>query len=414
MGCCCCSKIRFPEPQGPHRVSAIIHRFPGSPQCQIFYPSSPSTESPQSHRGYWRSEVVETALSSNDLNCCSRACLRCCVGWRLTDTPHPCASDPALNTKFPVVLFSHGLYGTMEMYTTLCLLLASYGYIVVALEHEDGSAMFAQPHESTEPLPYKATDPEPQPPKGWEGMTEGSAEHYSWCEKSHQFHQQHRQPFLDKRSAELQTVLRAIRTPQGEPQCAVTGSMDPDKISLMGHSFGSATVMRASVEMEFEFSAAVLLDLWSTPVPSNCFVENAVPSLFIGSEQFRDTPFTKILTKDLAAKASCGINRTAAVDKGLLVHHDVDYTNLQEYRAVEIHDDVPPCELMYMRNSVHQQCSDTPQICPGWFGRKFYASGDTDSDLQQHVLSKTIAEFLAKHNGVALDDRANSEIGDQF
>lgn len=318
----------------------------------------------------------------------------------------------------------------MEMYTTLCYLLASYGYIVIALEHEDGSAMFAQPQESAEPLPYKATEPEPQPPKGWDAMTEGSAEHYSWCEKSHQFHQQHRRPFLDKRFAELQTVLHAIRTPQseGEPQCAdlaqhlhrervhdVMGSMDPDKISLMGHSFGSATVIRASVEMDFEFNAQVLLDLWSTPVPSNCFVENAVPSLFIGSEQFRDTPFTKILTKDLAAKASCGINRTAAVDGGLLVHHDVDYTNLREHRAVEIHDGVPPCELLYMRNSVHSQCSDSPQICPGWFGRKFYASGDTDSDLQQHTLSKTIAEFLAKHNGVALDDdRANSEIGDQL
>lgn len=37
--------------------------------------------------------------------------------------------------KFPVIIFSHGISGTRQFYTIYCASLASYGYVVVALEH---------------------------------------------------------------------------------------------------------------------------------------------------------------------------------------------------------------------------------------------------------------------------------------
>ncbi|XP_013090392.2 platelet-activating factor acetylhydrolase-like [Biomphalaria glabrata] len=42
--------------------------------------------------------------------------------------------------KFPVLIVSHGIGGNRTTLTTYCYELASYGYVVAALEHRDGSA----------------------------------------------------------------------------------------------------------------------------------------------------------------------------------------------------------------------------------------------------------------------------------
>ena len=46
-------------------------------------------------------------------------------------------------TKFPLVIFSHGLSGTRTTYSAYCSNLASHGQIVVGIEHRDGSSPFS-------------------------------------------------------------------------------------------------------------------------------------------------------------------------------------------------------------------------------------------------------------------------------
>lgn len=45
--------------------------------------------------------------------------------------------------QLPLVIFSHGLAGTRHTYTQYCTALASRGYVVLAVEHKDGSGPMA-------------------------------------------------------------------------------------------------------------------------------------------------------------------------------------------------------------------------------------------------------------------------------
>jgi platelet-activating factor acetylhydrolase len=53
------------------------------------------------------------------------------------------------NNKFPLLVFSHGLGGTGGLYSYQTRSLAAHGYVVVALDHTDGSAPVVQKLDGT-------------------------------------------------------------------------------------------------------------------------------------------------------------------------------------------------------------------------------------------------------------------------
>lgn len=50
------------------------------------------------------------------------------------------SDSPSLPAKLPLVMFSHGLGGVPDVYQVLLQDLASHGFLVAAVEHNDGSA----------------------------------------------------------------------------------------------------------------------------------------------------------------------------------------------------------------------------------------------------------------------------------
>lgn len=65
--------------------------------------------------------------------------------------PHSPGSSSSIQaaTKWPFVIFSHGLGGSRTGYSHYCTQLASDGYVVLAMEHHDGSGVYATVRSST-------------------------------------------------------------------------------------------------------------------------------------------------------------------------------------------------------------------------------------------------------------------------
>ncbi|GIM11055.1 hypothetical protein Vretimale_14412 [Volvox reticuliferus] len=72
----------------------------------------------------------------------------------------PVATPAAAPGPLPVLIFSHGLAGTRNAYSSICIEMASRGYLVMALEHSDGSASCARlPRRPTAAAAAAATSP---------------------------------------------------------------------------------------------------------------------------------------------------------------------------------------------------------------------------------------------------------------
>lgn len=273
----------FPsEMLGPFPVGACQTRIPGSTGCQIHYPAveEPSffrrRRSP--HYPYFRERAVEGVADYSRTN---PALLRF-----LSAKTHPClmGADPIEDARFPIVVFSHGLGGCMEMYTQFCQQIASCGFWVIALEHEDGSGAFAET-ESGETIPYKRPDDSP------------------YCrDKVLNF----RRPFLKQRVQEITKTLEYILAFSNEKNDdmeehvqKVLRAADKTKgVSLTGHSFGGASMVLAAQEYHSKPDSSIqptsvsVLDPWAFSLEDEALQEGvrSIPTLSILSESWVTNP----------------------------------------------------------------------------------------------------------------------------
>lgn len=288
----------FAPESGPYRVGAIQTRVGSgaSVQCQIHYPTTDDNKSQKpSFYPYFRPKAV-TGLADYSGTDSSLLSI-------LSNRDHPCLinANPAMTTeeegKFPLVLFSHGLGGCMEMYTQLCQQIASYGYCVVAMEHQDGSGAYAE-DISGRPIYYKRPDDTPY---------------------SRQKVLNFRRPFLKERVDETTKLLKCIfndkinsnKEKYDTQLQKVLASVDTSsgKVALVGHSFGGATMVLAAQQflkekqeeqssrdkIQIQPTSLTVLDPWAFSLEDSALNEgvDGIPTLSVLSQSWLTNPETK-------------------------------------------------------------------------------------------------------------------------
>lgn len=160
-------------------------------------------------------------------------------------------------SRFHVVVYSHGLGGTNALYSTQATNLASYGYVVMMVEHTDGSAPLTKLQSGEILEHYKdiyklRNDPE-HPNTPWDTpiyvkgrrkqlltRVEEVSEVAAWAKEA----------FLPESTTSLPPPLESFR-----------GKLDVSKgVHLVGHSFGGATVLSAGGRHPSLFRSVVAHD----------------------------------------------------------------------------------------------------------------------------------------------------------
>ncbi len=262
---------------GVYEVGAVRARVKSTlPACQFFYPVDyiPSRDKRKRRKRvpYFRKEAVDGLLDF--LGGFGDGLMQ-----MLQEKPHPCyyGVDPLVSlekeeqNEFPLVVFSHGLSGTMEMYSQLCSQIASTGCVVVAIEHEEGSASYAERLADTDNdtgddgvvIPYRRAGVD-----------------FSKVPYTRDWETNFRAPMLEQRVKEVQNICEFF---QEQPHNNITfvqveglekssllierivSITDPSNLHLVGHSFGGATQLLAAQtwEKERQKASVPVLDMAS-------------------------------------------------------------------------------------------------------------------------------------------------------
>jgi platelet-activating factor acetylhydrolase len=192
-----------------------------------------------------------------------------------TDTP----SNAGL-PKFPVVVFSHGTASTRTGYTHFCGELASRGFLVVAIEHRDGSGpgSVVMRGDTARYVPYLNEDmlsPRPKTPRL-------------------------REMQLAMRQAEVAELIKILRRindghgadvhylntrNEGDTLRSWKNRLDFTRMTMAGHSFGATLalqILKSGPTPDLPFNGAIMFDPGKASGPLN--TEISVPILVVHSQ----------------------------------------------------------------------------------------------------------------------------------
>ncbi|GAB9467075.1 Platelet-activating factor acetylhydrolase, plasma/intracellular isoform ii protein [Globisporangium polare] len=265
-------------------IGITVGRF-GGIECRVLYPSAkapstlpPGMRAPFLHHGEY---VLKGMSVFSGVPQWIFGCLRSGFLAALPNAPVAVPRAAAGGQKlWPLVIFSHGMGGSIDLYSVVTQQLASEGNVVVVVNHCDGSASVTRTADDRIAY-YQKITPEVRDNIDGAGF-------------------KFRNGQLRQRVQEVRRVLNAVvqehktqvelqQQQTNEPAATnnVFALTDVESVSLVGHSFGAATALTTAHEDE-RIRALVLLDAWMEPVDEHVKLGLGarVPVIHLLSEHF--------------------------------------------------------------------------------------------------------------------------------
>ncbi len=366
--------------------------------CQFFYPvEKDAKRASKKFVGYYRPAAVKGLIKFMETGESADGVLQF-----LQDAKHPnlkyygatpmsTSRNRNNGTKFPLVVFSHGLSGTIEGYTQLCSQLASLGCVVVAPEHADSSASYSSKvleDGSIQEIWYQAPTPD-------------SVEPYS-REKMIRFRGPHAEIRVDELTALygfLQSGAKVSYENNSEEDVrianAVLESFDPMNLHLVGHSFGSSTQLLAAQRWATQrLSNTTTTTTASTSTSTSLLPPQPIVPLTI---TVCDT-WNFALSDEILSK---GIPKTKDVSPPILSVISNEWVPNPEVEPLKefLRQSQPHCGVTsyYAKHSMHQSFSDTEAWLPTSLAVSFENRGQGE---ERHVTIRAVVSAFSKHTGI--------------
>jgi platelet-activating factor acetylhydrolase len=397
MLCIAFPAIQPPPVEGKHRVGVVDLHLPinmreleggykpGHVMARIWYPTNEVGTMP-----YLRPKVATDYLRESILTAAPPPISRWSWFldyWRLIRIDCKQNAKPLqLNgEKFPLVAFSHGVGGSAIIYSHQTRYLAAHGYVVVSLDHSDGSSPAVPRKDGSIQLLDKSVE---------EVYRAGREIEYVKLRREQTNHRAYE--LTGAMAALKQLNLKDIPELEG---ISFVGLLDTSQVHLMGHSFGAITALTAAFRHPMEITSVVAhepaTDWCPDDVRRQLFPESAI-------SDWKDE-HGKRYTGGTGGWGNADSSLTTSFGQVptlfMFSNHwyDVDWGRCRLFEHLYKGGHLgPEGDFCVIENSFHNDFSDMCFLIPLWLTRALKVTGDRNPvDTVNEMANRTL-EFLQR------------------
>ncbi|KAF2820623.1 hypothetical protein CC86DRAFT_360440 [Ophiobolus disseminans] len=327
---------------------------------------------------------------------------------------------PTKSTRWPVMMFSHGLGGTRNAYSHICGSLASHGVVVVAPDHRDGSSPLSIYHSTGDKnkdrrVEYRSIAHKP------------STEVYEARDEQLRIRLWelgliHDALLKMDEGRELNNVAPDQHKKGGKDMLSMFSNLlnvqEPGAISFAGHSFGACSVIQfvKSVYYRPERTIANYKPLY-TPSVDSSLVRQITPSnpvilldLWTLPIQSPDTAWLRSQPMPSYDAPTGGKNLLAILSEGFYKwtsnFHEVQHIIAKPSNTNAKHPNQPGPHIFYPISSAHLSQSDFGVLFP-WATTKMFGTKDPERVLKLNT--RAVLQVI-RDNGIRVANTSAQDL----